>query len=562
MSYLLVKPLCELEKKGLKQVFSVLMLIMLCIGSLTFAIKIQPVRAHALVSMPACLLSTRAATIAQEQSSTSSISQQMESERGSGPGQPLPADSPTVLLSVPYYSQVENYYCGEACLQMIFNYYGPDVNQYDIADVARAQSGPGTYTADMLRAAQFSNMSTSQGNDMPGHTSTGYRGRYLGYGSFQYYFGSAGIPRLEALINQGHPIIVLTWYDSSHTAGHYRVVIGYDSGGIIAQDPWDGPDQYYSNSLFADLWSYSNYWGMFASPWNVQIYAPISVPPNSPFEVDANITYVCPVPFGLYSEYMADPCKATIQLPPGFSLAPGENLSKSFSNSFYCEQSSIVSWQLVSGLNTGNYSASVTAEGVIHGSMPSTGNYSAYSYDDNIGGTCATNIEVEPYLVACALKSVVGQGYLMDVTITDQGDYAENFNVTVYANTTIIASQNVTLPAGNSTTVMFTWNTSGFVYGNYALSANASILDGGTNITNNFIGGMVTVTIPGDLDGNFNVALSDLVLLALAYGTTPASGGQPEALHAWNPNADINGDLKIDSTDLAILANHYGQHNP
>jgi hypothetical protein len=63
------------------------------------------------------------------------------------------------------------------------------------------------------------------------------------------------------------------------------------------------------------------------------------------------------------------------------------------------------------------------------------------------------------------------------------------------------------------------------------------------------------VTIPGDLNGDFKVSLSDLSILAKAYGTTPDS---PK----WNANADINGDGKVGLSDLSLLAKHYGQQYP
>ena|SRR5271157_2809332 len=70
------------------------------------------------------------------------------------------------------------------------------------------------------------------------------------------------------------------------------------------------------------------------------------------------------------------------------------------------------------------------------------------------------------------------------------------------------------------------------------------------------------ITIPGDINGDFRVTLADLVYLANAYGTTPASGGIPGTPHAWNPNADIDGNGVVGLTDLVILALHYAQHYP
>jgi len=143
----------------------------------------------------------------------------------------------------------------------------------------------------------------------------------------------------------------------------------------------------------------------------------------------------------------------------------------------------------------------------------------------------------------------------VNVTAANQGNNTENF-VTAYANATIIASQNVTLPAGNSTIVTFTWDTSGLAYGNYTLSSIADTVPGETNTANNnFTGGTIKVTIPGDLNGDCKVSLADLVLLANAYGSKPGDV-------KWNPNADINGDGKVSLSDLVLMANHYGQHYP
>jgi outer membrane protein assembly factor BamB len=155
-------------------------------------------------------------------------------------------------------------------------------------------------------------------------------------------------------------------------------------------------------------------------------------------------------------------------------------------------------------------------------------------------------------------KTVVGQGYSLTVKVTasDPGSFTENFNVTVYANTTYVASQNVTLSSGSSTTLAFTWNTSGFAYGNYNLDAYAWPVPGENNTANNScMGGNVIVTVPGDVNGDGRVDLKDIVLVAQAYGSMP---GDPN----WNPNADITGSGTVDLPDLVILAVHYAQVYP
>jgi hypothetical protein len=140
----------------------------------------------------------------------------------------------------------------------------------------------------------------------------------------------------------------------------------------------------------------------------------------------------------------------------------------------------------------------------------------------------------------------------------------ETFNVTVYANpansviTVIfdITSQSIALSSGSSANISFVWNTKGFFYGNYTISVYAEIVLNETNTANNnFTGGNVIVTVPGDINGDFKVELPDLVLLAQAYGSKP---GAPN----WNPNADIDSNGIVGLPDLVILAQHYGQHYP
>jgi hypothetical protein len=151
-------------------------------------------------------------------------------------------------------------------------------------------------------------------------------------------------------------------------------------------------------------------------------------------------------------------------------------------------------------------------------------------------------------------KTVIGKGYNGNLTVTAQnlGEYAEIFNVTVYVNTTAINTFNSSLA---SETRVFVWNTTGFAYGNYTISAYAWPVSGETNTANNNMTVWVTVTIPGDLNGDFKVSLADLVLLANAYGSVPGDS-------KWNPNADVSGDGKVSLTDLVLMANHYGQHYP
>jgi hypothetical protein len=155
-------------------------------------------------------------------------------------------------------------------------------------------------------------------------------------------------------------------------------------------------------------------------------------------------------------------------------------------------------------------------------------------------------------------KSVVGQNYTtkIDLTVENQGDFTEAFNVTLYVNTTTIETKQITLTHGESAILTFTWDTSDFTKGNYTLSAYAEPVQGETDTSDNALTvGVVTLTIAGDLDGNFKVQLADLVILAKAYGSKPA---EPK----WNANADIDNNDIVGLSDLVILAKNYGKTDP
>jgi hypothetical protein len=157
-------------------------------------------------------------------------------------------------------------------------------------------------------------------------------------------------------------------------------------------------------------------------------------------------------------------------------------------------------------------------------------------------------------------KTTVGTGYdlQINVTISNMGDFTEVFNVNINANTTAVSTlTNITLPSGNSTTLTFTWNTTGFAKGNYTISANATIVSGETDTADNsYIDGTVRVNMVGDVAPEYGIVdIVDIVYVAIHFG---AEKGQPE----YEPNADINGDGIIDIVDIVIVAIHFGETDP
>jgi hypothetical protein len=154
-------------------------------------------------------------------------------------------------------------------------------------------------------------------------------------------------------------------------------------------------------------------------------------------------------------------------------------------------------------------------------------------------------------------KTVVGQGYSLniEVTVTNQGDCPEIFNATTYANTTIIDTlANITLTSGNSTTIALTWNTTGIAKGNYTIKAVADTVQGETETGDNtYTDDKVLVSVPGDVDGDRDVDIDDLLRLTDAFWGTPSTPN-------WNPNADIDNTQTVSLDELLILIDHFWEH--
>ena len=143
-------------------------------------------------------------------------------------------------------------------------------------------------------------------------------------------------------------------------------------------------------------------------------------------------------------------------------------------------------------------------------------------------------------------KTSVGQNYSLSIRITTKnyGNFTETFNVTAYANTTIIDTlTKITLTSGNSTTITLIWNTTGFAKGNYTITATATQVPDETDLDDNTLtDGWVVVTIFGDVNGDRVVDIGDMLMVKLAY-----SGIIIE------PSADLNCDGVIDIGDVLMV---------
>jgi len=155
-------------------------------------------------------------------------------------------------------------------------------------------------------------------------------------------------------------------------------------------------------------------------------------------------------------------------------------------------------------------------------------------------------------------KTVVEQGtrcLTINIKIINYGVETEAFNITAYANTTVINQTQITLQSRNSTTLTFAWNTSCLAKGKYTIKAVIDTVPEETAIEDNTLTGIVHVTMLGDCYPDGKINIYDLVIVAMAYGTQI---GNPD----YNSNADLNDDDKININDLRIIAKNYGKTDP
>ena len=157
-----------------------------------------------------------------------------------------------------------------------------------------------------------------------------------------------------------------------------------------------------------------------------------------------------------------------------------------------------------------------------------------------------------------ASKKVLAGGYSLNasVKITNYGVEPAVLNTMIYANSTFAGGlPNITIPSRNSTTETCMWNSTGFDYGIYSITAHVSTVPGESDTEDNSCSDWVILTLPGDLDGDFVVSSSDAGRLTAGFELW---SGHPD----WNPNLDINCDNIVDIYDSILLANYYNGHYP
>jgi len=124
-----------------------------------------------------------------------------------------------------------------------------------------------------------------------------------------------------------------------------------------------------------------------------------------------------------------------------------------------------------------------------------------------------------------ASPTTVYQGETVTILVgaANEGLCSETFTVTVYANVTVVNSTSVTLASGGTTTLTFSWNTTGAAsLSNYTIWAEASVVPGETDTADNvYVDGAVKVKLLGDdLNRDGVVDIIDATILRSQAGET------------------------------------------
>jgi hypothetical protein len=262
-------------------------------------------------------------------------------------------------------------------------------------------------------------------------------------------------------------------------------------------------------------------------------------------------------------------------LQEGLSLLPNEAAVKILGFGVLAPgESADVTWA-VQAQTTGNYSISVEAEGNINGSVPSIPYYSGYTYEDRIGGSNQTNVEVTNAVALEFMPSVLNlasqRGSVeCSIKLNRAQSYSDLNMSSVMLNGSIFLD-----PLFATLTERYeNGSLKGLIVGfkrsdicTYVLSSGERTGNVTFIMTKLFDGtlfagsGTIKVRMLGDINVDGRVDGRDVALAARAFGSYASDVLCPGSLPhpRWNAAADENEDGKIDACDLGLIAENFGK---
>jgi hypothetical protein len=155
---------------------------------------------------------------------------------------------------------------------------------------------------------------------------------------------------------------------------------------------------------------------------------------------------------------------------------------------------------------------------------------------------------------------LIRSGYPVNITsiVTNHGDSTESATLTLVANTTsnVLKTWTLNIAPGLSQTFYFNWTNP--AWGRYTILASLTNVSPVENIVNqkdnSLAFGPLRVSPPGDANGDGQVNILDLALIAFCWNQTPTPGT------TCNQYVDVNNDKQpIGILDLALAAFYFGK---
>jgi len=143
----------------------------------------------------------------------------------------------------------------------------------------------------------------------------------------------------------------------------------------------------------------------------------------------------------------------------------------------------------------------------------------------------------------------------VNVTVRNEGNLTETFDITLYYDDTPIETLTVNdLEPNMEFTITFEWHTTGVApCQTYNISATAHPVTYETDLTDNIgYGGAVKVKMLGDINSDGVIDIRDVAEVGRAFASYT---GHPR----WNPQADLNLDGYVDIRDIALVGRNFGK---
>ena len=131
-------------------------------------------------------------------------------------------------MRVPFYRQINSHYCGAACLQMVFTFFGKKYSQKYIGRLLGTSPDHGTKKHSLIQTARSKNFHVR----------------------IKHHAGLTDIK--DALSKKLPPIVNFTPINDDF--GHFAVVTGYRNRRLIFNDPWYGRNTSLPQKTFLSRW--------------------------------------------------------------------------------------------------------------------------------------------------------------------------------------------------------------------------------------------------------------------------------------------------------------------